>query len=105
MIDLQVRTHYDCGGELPRLTSGRTLKLVRTQELLKRYLPPSLASVLDVGGGPGVYAPWLATRGYQVHLIDPMPLHFAETQELASRQPSAAFTAAQGDARRSASGK
>src|SRR5262249_41001075 len=33
------------------------------------------ARVLDIGGGPGGYATWLAARGYEVHLIDITPLH------------------------------
>jgi 2-polyprenyl-3-methyl-5-hydroxy-6-metoxy-1,4-benzoquinol methylase len=40
-----------------------------------RYLPPSPADVLDVGGGPGVYASRLAHAGYRVNLIDLLPLH------------------------------
>ncbi len=31
--------------------------------------------ILDVGGGPGVYACWLAKQGYEVHLVDATPLH------------------------------
>jgi protein-L-isoaspartate O-methyltransferase len=43
--------------------------------LLDRLLPAPPARVLDVGGASGVYASWLSERGYQVHLIDPVPLH------------------------------
>ena len=28
-----------------------------------------------MGGGPGVYSVWLAGRGYDVRLVDPVPLH------------------------------
>jgi hypothetical protein len=31
--------------------------------------------VLDVGGGTGVHAAWLAGRGYRVHLVDVVPGH------------------------------
>ena len=31
--------------------------------------------MIDVGGGTGVYALPLASRGYEVHLVDPVPLH------------------------------
>jgi SAM-dependent methyltransferase len=31
--------------------------------------------VLDVGGGAGVHARWLADDGYQVRVVDPVPLH------------------------------
>ena len=41
------------------------LELLRTRELLQRQLPSPLAVVLDVGGGTGVHAAWLAGRGYR----------------------------------------
>ena len=69
------------------------LELARTRELLDRFLPPPPARVIDVGGGTGIHASWLAERGYSVHLVDIVPAHVEE----ASR--SAAFSAAVGDAR------
>ena len=56
MIDRAIRVHYEQGQERERLIrDGGTLELVRTQKLLRRYLPPPPATVLDVGGGPGTY--------------------------------------------------
>lgn len=43
--------------------------------------------VLDVGGGPGVYACWLARPGYTVHLIDAMPLHVEQARAASAAQP------------------
>jgi hypothetical protein len=40
-----------------------------------RHLPRPPAIIVDVGGGPGVDARWLADQGYKVHLVDPVPLH------------------------------
>jgi SAM-dependent methyltransferase len=54
--------------------------------------------VLDVGGGPGAYATWLADLGYDVHLVDPVPLH-VEQAAAAARASRRQFTVAQGDAR------
>ncbi|MFI0739506.1 class I SAM-dependent methyltransferase [Streptomyces sp. NPDC021100] len=65
---------YDEATRLTASADGR-LELVRTQELLRRHLPPAPAAVLDVGGGPGVHARWLADDGYDVRLIDPVPRH------------------------------
>jgi SAM-dependent methyltransferase len=76
-----------------------TLELARTQELLQRYLLPPPAEILDVGGGPGVYAALLAQAGYCVHLVDPVPLHISQAQQTAAAQPAAPFTASLGDAR------
>ena len=72
----EILGHYAEGVERDRLFEGRgQLERVRTQELLTRHLPPPPAVVLDVGGGPGVYAHWLCGQGYEVHLVDPVPLH------------------------------
>ncbi|PTX92693.1 class I SAM-dependent methyltransferase [Opitutus sp. ER46] len=46
-----------------------------TEEILRRYLPPAPADVLDVGGATGPYAFWLADLGYAVHLVDLVPRH------------------------------
>lgn len=99
MIDEDIQRYYARGRERERLIhGGGTLELVRTQELLARFLPPPPADVLDVGGGPGVYATWLAGAGYRVHLIDPIPLHI-EQATAAATQPAHPLTAAVGDAR------
>ncbi|MEA2170600.1 MAG: hypothetical protein QOF76_3900 [Solirubrobacteraceae bacterium] len=58
------------------------LERVRTWELLERHLPPAPARVLDVGGGPGVHAEWLASRGYAVRLIDPVHEHVEQAAGL-----------------------
>jgi ubiquinone/menaquinone biosynthesis C-methylase UbiE len=101
VIDGDIQKYYEQGRERERLTrGGGTLELARTQELLQRYLPPPTADVLDVGGGPGVYAAWLAQAGYRVHLVDPLRLHIEQAAEAATVQPDYPFTAAVGDARR-----
>jgi ubiquinone/menaquinone biosynthesis C-methylase UbiE len=69
-----VRAYYDTAPEEQRLATGPgQLERARTQEIIQRFLPPAPRVVLDVGGGPGVYAQWLAERGHEVHLIDPVP--------------------------------
>src|ERR1700744_6185034 len=55
--DVALRTYYERGME------G------------KRRLPEAPAVVADIGGGPGRYALWLASLGYQVEHRDLMPLH------------------------------
>lgn len=67
-------TAFDEATRLTGTADGR-LELVRTQELLRRHLPAAPADVIDVGGGPGVHAAWLAGDGYRVHLVDPVPRH------------------------------
>jgi ubiquinone/menaquinone biosynthesis C-methylase UbiE len=92
-----IRRYYeDTYCEADRLSGsphGRA-EFTRTQELLRRLLPPPPAVVLDVGGGPGAHARWLAGDGYTVHLIDLVLVHARAARS------SAAVTASVGDARR-----
>jgi SAM-dependent methyltransferase len=89
--------YYSMGVERERLLEGRgeQLELVRTLQLLDDALPPPPARLLDVGGGPGIYAARLADGGYDVHLIDVSPLHV----EQALVRAEGRFSAVVGDAR------
>jgi ubiquinone/menaquinone biosynthesis C-methylase UbiE len=92
--------HYAGGVERDRLIEGGDhLELVRTLELLAQVLPQPPARVLDVGGGPGVYAARLARAGYEVELVDVLPLHVEQARERAAAQPESPFEAEVGDAR------
>jgi SAM-dependent methyltransferase len=96
-----IAAHYASGYEADRLHRGAgQLERERSRELLGRFLPPAPAAVLDVGGGPGGHACWLAARGYQVHHIDLTPLHVERARLASARQPEAPLaSAAAGDAR------
>lgn len=99
-FDEEIRAYYERYPEAQRLETDFRMEAARTRELIERFLPPAPATVLDVGGGPGGYALWLAERGYEVHLVDPVPLH-VEQADAASRdagRPLASATV--GDARR-----
>lgn len=74
------------------------LEFLRTQELVRGRLPPAPARILDVGGGTGVHAAWLAAEGYEVDLVDVVPAHVDAARDIAARSGSG-FTAHVGDAR------
>ncbi len=91
----ELLAYYEQDKEDGRLRAGRgRLEFWRTQDVLRRALPPAPSRVLDVGGGTGVHAEWLAVDGYRVELIDLMPSHVERAARLAG------VTARQGDARR-----
>jgi ubiquinone/menaquinone biosynthesis C-methylase UbiE len=98
----EIMDYYQRGDEHQRLLSGlNQLEMVRTQELLDRFLPPSPATILDVGGGSGHYACWLARKGYLVHLSDPVSLHLEQARQASSLQPNHPLASIKiGDARR-----
>jgi SAM-dependent methyltransferase len=94
-------SHYASGYEAERLDmkSGQ-LERERTRELLLRFLPSAPAAILDIGGGPGGHACWLAKKGYEVHLVDITPLHVEMAKAASLRQPEALLASATvGDAR------
>jgi ubiquinone/menaquinone biosynthesis C-methylase UbiE len=97
----EVINFYASGYEEIRLTVGAgQLERERTRELLMRFLPPAPAVVLDVGGGAGAYAFWLAKHGYEVHLTDISPALIERAIAAASRQPEPPLaSAAVSDAR------
>ena len=92
---------YASGYEEIRLTvEAGQLEAERTRELLKRFLSPPPCVVLDVGGGAGAYACWLAAAGYEVHLRDISPVLVDKAVAASLRQPEAPLaSAAVGDAR------
>ena len=99
-LDPEIAGHYAAVSEERRLGPWN-LERMRTWELLGRYLPPSPAVVLDVGGAAGVYAlPW-AAQGYQVHLVDPVGRHVRQALRASAGQPATPpASATVGDARR-----
>ena len=61
--------------------------------MLLRFLPAPPARIIDIGGGTGVYAAWLASLGYDVQLVDIVPSHVQQATQAGT------FEAAVGDAR------
>lgn len=96
----EVIAHYESAYEAKRLETGQgKLDRERSRELLERFLPPAPATILDVGGGPGGHACWLARLGYEVHLIDIVPLHVELAEQASEQQPSSPLASARvGDA-------
>lgn len=95
-----IAAHYGTGYEERRLGTGPgQLERIRTQEVLTRYLPSPPASVIDIGGGPGVYSAWLAALGYDVDLLDVVPLHVEQARQKFAEPGLETARAEVGDAR------
>lgn len=81
-------SYYERFQESKRLFEGvGKLEFERTKDLLKRFLPQPPAVILDVGGGSGVYSCLLARQGYEVHLVDPVPVHVEQAINASQEQP------------------
>jgi SAM-dependent methyltransferase len=88
---------YSKQSEEARLSTGSgLLEFARATEIVARYLPKQSCTVLDIGGGTGVYAEWLGEIGHSAHLIDLTPSHIATARQRRKRIASAEV----GDARR-----
>jgi SAM-dependent methyltransferase len=92
---------YTATKEESRLGAGSSqLEFERTKELVRRFLPAVPAQIVDVGGASGPYAFWLASLGYDVHLVDATPrlVDVARQQDAEASYRLASI--AVGDARR-----
>jgi ubiquinone/menaquinone biosynthesis C-methylase UbiE len=98
----EIRKHYNQVEERSRLfKDAGELEFHRTKELISRYIPRKPLHVLDIGGGPGAYACWLAKLGHTVHLVDAVPLHVQQARAASNSQPDKPLASATlGDARR-----
>lgn len=80
-MDPDMLGYYNQGREHARLTSIGRLEFLRTQEILRRYLPGPPARLVDVGGAAGIHALPLIEEGFDVTLVDPVPLHVDQARE------------------------
>lgn len=86
LIDAAIETFYSKTSEEDRLKYGLgPLEFERNKELISRFLPQAGGTILEVGGGPGIYAEWLAELGFNVHLIDPVEKHIKQAKKRAAR--------------------
>jgi SAM-dependent methyltransferase len=98
-VPAEIVAHYEHGyDEDARIRDGfRQLELLRTQEIVRRYLPAGPLRIADIGGATGVHARWLAEDGHDVVVVDIAPRHVAAANALAADGLS--VTAELGDAR------
>ena len=100
LIPEEIDAHYELGFEAGRLLEAQgELERLRTEAILRRFLPPAPASIVDVGGASGAYAFPLAAQGYQVHLVDPVALHLEKARARAESSGVELSSIALGDAR------
>jgi ubiquinone/menaquinone biosynthesis C-methylase UbiE len=100
-LDSSFYTHYNSSVEKNRLLSigSNSLEFYRTREILERFLPQKRITIIDVGGGPGRYSFWLASKGHTVHLVDIVRLHVQQAKEAQKRSRVRLASVTLGDAR------
>lgn len=100
VLDPKVASRYDVYDEDERLWKAGygDLMRLRTWDIFARYLPPG-GRLLDVGGGPGAHAAHLASRGYEVTLVEPIYRHVTAAAGRAAAHPDRFFRVVAGEAR------
>jgi ubiquinone/menaquinone biosynthesis C-methylase UbiE len=89
-LDPDLVWYYSRGREWDGLDRTGPLEGTRTKQIISRRLKGRSLSVVDIGGGPGYYACWLAAEGHRVQLVDPVPLHL-EQAEARAREMEVTF--------------
>lgn len=81
LISRNIEVFYNKASEETRLDKGMgVFEFERIKSLIEKYIPSSSSKIIDIGGGTGKYSEWLAKKGHQVHLIEPVPKHIKIAQ-------------------------
>ncbi len=84
LISRNIELFYTRASEETRLNKGLGIfEFERVKMLITKYLSNSSMKILDIGGGTGKYSEWLANKGHQVHLVEPVPKHLMTAQNRA----------------------
>jgi ubiquinone/menaquinone biosynthesis C-methylase UbiE len=85
LIDSEIDDFYSNTSEEGRLQLGLgPLEFERNKELIGRYLSKK-GTIIDVGGGPGIYSEWLAGLGHTVILVDPVEKHIRQANKRSAK--------------------
>lgn len=100
LINKSIEQFYNNSSEETRLNQGMgVFEFERIKTLIEKYIPNQCSTIIDVGGGTGKYAEWLAKKGHVVHLVDPIKKHIKLAQNRAHKLKNK-FTVNYGEARK-----
>ncbi|MFD2035466.1 class I SAM-dependent methyltransferase [Belliella marina] len=76
LISRNIELFYHKASEETRLNKGMGIfEFERVKSLIEKHTPDTPSKIIDVGGGTGKYSEWLAKKGHQVHLVEPVSKH------------------------------
>ena len=100
LISRDIELFYTRVSEETRLEKGMgVFEFERIKSLIEKYITVNRATVIDVGGGTGKYAEWLARKGHRIHLVDPVLKHIHTAQRRANTLKNK-FSVHQGESQR-----
>lgn len=86
LISRNIELFYNNASEETRLDKGMGIfEFERIKSLVEKYIPSSSSKIIDIGGGTGKYSEWLAKKGHQVHLVEPVHKHIQIAQTRANK--------------------
>src|SRR5690606_40301177 len=81
-----IEVFYNKASEETRLDKGMgVFEFERIKSLIDKHIPLSVSKIIDIGGGTGKYSEWLAKKGHQVHLVEPVTKHLQIAQSRAEK--------------------
>ncbi|MCK0125094.1 class I SAM-dependent methyltransferase [Gelidibacter sp. F2691] len=86
LISRNIELFYNSASEETRLDKGMGIfEFERIKTLIEKYIPTTSSKIIDIGGGTGKYSEWLAQKGHEVHLVEPVSKHIAIAQKRANK--------------------
>lgn len=86
LISRDIELFYNKASEETRLNKGMgVFEFERIKSLIEKYVPPTSSKIIDVGGGTGKYSEWLAKKGHEVYLIEPVLKHIQIAKDRAGK--------------------
>ncbi|KKO05022.1 hypothetical protein LCGC14_0078410 [marine sediment metagenome] len=86
LISRNIEVFYNKASEETRLEKGMgIIEFERIKSLIEKYIPSRTSKIIDIGGGTGKYSEWLARKGHQVHLVEPVIKHLQIAEERANK--------------------
>lgn len=86
LISRNIELFYNKASEETRLDKGMgVFEFERIKVLIEKYIPSSSSKIIDVGGGTGKYSEWLAKKGHQVYLVEPVVKHIKLAENRANK--------------------
>ncbi|WP_419210858.1 class I SAM-dependent methyltransferase [Maribacter sp. X9] len=86
LISRNIEVFYNKASEETRLDKGMGIfEFERIKSLIEKHISAPSLTIIDVGGGTGKYSEWLAKKGHQVHLVEPVTKHIKLAQNRANK--------------------
>lgn len=86
LVSKEIEQFYTKASEETRLEEGMGIfEFERIKTLIEKHLSTSPMKIIDVGGGTGKYAEWLAQKGHEVHLVEPVLKHIKIAEKRANK--------------------